>query len=84
MVLFAFNPGLLDLFATWSSHRALAALFSVGRAKEVLPLVFGLLSAATVSPAVVSRVHDIAEELLRLKDEEEVRGGKSPVFCFVQ
>jgi hypothetical protein len=84
MILFTVNPGLLDLFATWSSHRALAALFSVGRAKEVLPLVFGLLSAATVSPAVVSRVHDIAEELLRLKDEEEVREKSNRRCCLVQ
>lgn len=46
-------------------------LFSQGSAQAILPQVFGLLSAATVSPAVVARVHDIVEELLKLKEEEE-------------
>lgn len=59
------------MFAVWSEHRSLAPLF-VQYNSAILPNAFALLSAATVSAPVVSRVHDIIENLLSLKDEEEV------------
>lgn len=59
------------MFAVWSSHRNLAPLLAIHDAR-ILPNVFALLSASTAAASVVSRVHDLVEDLLNLKEQEEV------------
>ncbi|QRW12832.1 U3 snoRNP protein Utp20 [Ceratobasidium sp. AG-Ba] len=65
--------GIMELFYTWSQD-ARTAPYLVEYDHAVLPQIFNCLTAASVKPAVVLKVFDIAQSLLELSEQyEEIR-----------